>query len=394
MAKTIPTYNNSIYSKKSLSAGIELYNELSKIGEVIYLKKDKVYAITTYDAHVKIVENPEVFTLNNGPALNKPANDVPEQKVSVLGSDGPQQIKRKAWYMRPITQRRIKDIKDSISDSCEQLVQDLGEKKEIEVVKEFAAHIPLEIVSKLIGYPEKGRKKLLDWAFATFNTMGPNNWRTIKSLPSLIFGLARYARTLKEDTVEPGSWSHATFKAIREGKLEEDEGRAIVMGYAIPSLDTTIQAASYMFWLLAKHPKQFEEIKANQALIPGVVNEVIRLSTPVRGFSRYITQDTEIAGYQLEKDNRVVLLWPCANRDARKYPNPHEFDIYRNPTDQLGFGLGTHRCAGEHLAKLELEELLKALCKYASRLETSNPKYFLNNTLQGFQSLSGRVIKS
>jgi len=123
-----------------------------------------------------------------------------------------------------------------------------------------------------------------------------------------------------------------------------------------------------------------------------VVNETIRLGSPVRGFSRYITEDTEVAGYQLKKDNRVVVMWSCANRDARKYPNPHEFDIHRNPEDHLGWGHGVHRCAGEHLARLEMEELLKALCKYASRLEVSNPKYLLNNTLQGFKTLSGRII--
>jgi len=392
MDSSIPVYNKSIYSTQSLRSGMKLYDELSTIGEVIYLKKDKVYAVTSYDAHIKVVENPEIFTLNNGPALNKQANEVPEAKVSVLGSDGPEQLKRKAWYMRPITQKRLKDIKDSIAGSCEQLVQDLAKKDQIEVVKEFAAHIPMEIVSKLIGYPEDGRKKLLDWAFATFNTMGPTNFRTIKSLPGLIFGLAKYARTLNEDSVVPGSWAHATFKAIREGKLEEDEGRAIVMGYAIPSLDTTIQSASSLFWLLAKNPDKFDEIKANPELVRGVVNEVVRHSTPVRGFSRYITRDTQIAGYKLEKDKRVVLLWPCANRDPKKYPNPHDFDIHRNPEDHLGWGHGTHRCAGEHLARLEMEELLKALCKHASRLEVSNPKYFLNNTLQGYRSLSGKVI--
>jgi cytochrome P450 len=89
--------------------------------------------------------------------------------------------------MKPITQRKLKDIKKNISESCENMVQDLAKKNEIEVVKDFAEHIPLEIVSKMIGYPEKGSKKLLDWAFATFNTFGPNNQRTLKSLPGLLF---------------------------------------------------------------------------------------------------------------------------------------------------------------------------------------------------------------
>lgn len=392
MMKQIPVYNKSVFSTKSLASGLQLYKDLSALGDVIYLKKDKVYAVTSYAAHMEVLSDPETFTAAQGVALNKQANEVPEAKVSVLMSEGDEQRKRKAWYMKPITQRKLKDIKDNISESCENMVQDLAKKNEIEVVKDFAAHIPLEIVSKMIGYPEKGSKKLLDWAFATFNTFGPNNLRTLKSLPGLIFGLSKYSRTLNKDNVLPGSWSHATFKAIEEGKLGEDEGRAIVMGYAIPSLDTTIQSATSMFELLAKHPEKFNEIKENPDLIRGVVNEAIRLSSPVRGFSRVITKDTEVAGYQLEKDKRVLMLWSCANRDPKKYPNPDEFDIHRNPEDHLGWGYGNHRCAGEHLARLEMEELLKALCKHASKLEVSNSEPFLNNTLQGYKSMSGKII--
>ena len=390
--KQIPVYNKSVFSTKSLASGLQLYKDLSALGDVIYLKKDKVYAVTSYAAHMEVLSDPETFTAAQGVALNKQANEVPEAKVSVLMSEGDEQRKRKAWYMKPITQRKLKDIKDNISESCENMVQDLAKKNEIEVVKDFAAHIPLEIVSKMIGYPEKGSKKLLDWAFATFNTFGPNNLRTLKSLPGLIFGLSKYSRTLNKDNVLPGSWSHATFKAIEEGKLGEDEGRAIVMGYAIPSLDTTIQSATSMFELLAKHPEKFNEIKENPDLIRGVVNEAIRLSSPVRGFSRVITKDTEVAGYQLEKDKRVLMLWSCANRDPKKYPNPDEFDIHRNPEDHLGWGYGNHRCAGEHLARLEMEELLKALCKHASKLVVSNSEPFLNNTLQGYKSMSGKII--
>lgn len=390
--KQIPTYNKSVFSTKSLASGLQLYKDLSALGDVIYLKKDKVYAVTSYAAHMEVLNDPETFTAAQGVALNKQANEVPEAKVSVLMSEGEEQRKRKAWYMKPITQRKLKDIKDNISESCENMVQDLAKKNEIEVVKDFAAHIPLEIVSKLIGYPEKGSKKLLDWAFNTFNTFGPNNFRTIKSLPSLIFGLSKYSRTLNINNVLPGSWSHATFKAIEDGKLGEDEGRAIVMGYAIPSLDTTIQTATSMFKLLAENPEKFNEIKENPDLIRGVVNEAIRLSSPVRGFSRVVTKDTEVAGYQLEKGKRVLMLWSCANRDPKKYPNPDEFDIHRNPEDHLGWGYGNHRCAGEHLARLEMEELLKALCKHASKLEISNSEPFLNNTLQGYKSMSGKII--
>lgn len=187
MMKQIPVYSKGVFSTKSLASGLQLYKDLSALGDVIYLKKDKVYAVTSYAAHMEVLSDTETFTAAQGVALNKQANEVHEAKVSVLMSEGDEQKKRKAWYMKPITQRKLKDIKKNISESCENMVQDLAKKNEIEVVKDFAEHIPLEIVSKMIGYPEKGSKKLLDWAFATFNTFGPNNQRTLKSLPGLLF---------------------------------------------------------------------------------------------------------------------------------------------------------------------------------------------------------------
>ncbi len=389
MSKEIPVYKKDIYSTKSLKAGNLLYKELQDLGEVVYHKKRKLYLLTSYEAVTTVLRNSKVFSCEGGVALTEATNKA--QDLSPLSMDGTYHAKIKKWYMKPITQKKLRDIKDQISDSSEQLVKDLMQKEKFDVVKDFAAHLPLSIVSKLIGYPEKGRAKLLEWAFASFNTMGPTNWRTIKSLPKLIFGLSKYAQSLTEESVAPGSWSAAMFQAIKKGELSEREGKSIVMGYAIPSLDTTIASVSYMFWELAKNPKQFKEIKANPDLIPGVINEILRLSCPVRGFKRNVTEDYDYKGYTIPKGATIIVLLPGANRDPKKYPNPDTFDVHRNPRDHVAWGFGSHFCAGAHLARLELEELLKALVKHADKLEISEPHYFLNNTLMGFESLTGKL---
>jgi len=185
MVNEIPIYKKDIYSTKALKSGNSLYKELQGMGEVVYHKKRKLYLLTSYEAVTTVLRNAKVFSCEGGVALTEATNKA--QDLSPLSMDGAYHAKLKKWYMRPLTQKKLRDINDQISESSEQLVKRLMQKDKFDVVKDFAAHLPLSIVSKLIGYPEKGRAKLLEWAFASFNTMGPTNWRTIEKVNPLLW---------------------------------------------------------------------------------------------------------------------------------------------------------------------------------------------------------------
>ena len=146
-----------------------------------------------------------------------------------------------------------------------------------------------------------------------------------------------------------------------------------------------------MYWALAKDPKAYQEVRSNPDLIRGVVNEALRLSTPIRGFTRHVNAETTLNSYTIPKKSRILALYASGNLDGKKYPNPDRFDIHRNPEDHLAWGHGVHKCAGMHLARLEMEELLRALCKYVKHLEVGTPTYIVNNVLQGLESAPGKV---
>ena len=388
----IPHFSKSIYAKEVIADQTRVYEKIRATGEIVYLPRNKLYAATSYEAVTTVLENPEIFCSSKGVASNSFFNNLPEVKSNILNVDGDYHLKLKGHFMRPITARKMAALKGQIVEAAEHLVMEVVQKKEFEVVRDFACYLPLTIVGNLVGLPKRGREKMLKWAFASFNTLGPMNWRTISSIPTLVFGLRNYALKLSEKDVELGSWAAGVFEAVRKGNLSIDEGKGMILAYMAPSLDTTIASSAHMFYLLAKHPKLFEEIQANQELVPGVVNEVVRLASPARGFTRYINSDYEYKGLVLPKDSRIAILLPSANRDERKYEHPNSFDIHRNPKDHVGWGHGRHQCGGIHLARLELEELLYALCKYAKRLESGKPKYYINNTIRGFKTLNGRVV--
>jgi cytochrome P450 len=140
--------------------------------------------------------------------------------------------------------------------------------------------------------------------------------------------------------------------------------------------------------MLATHPEQWATLKADRSLIPNAFNETVRLESPIRAFSRVATADTSIGGYDIDAGARVMILYASANRDERFFDRPDEFDITRpNASGHLGFGYGTHGCAGQGLARLEAQAVLQALVTQVETIELGQPVRGMNNLICAWASL-------
>jgi hypothetical protein len=157
---------------------------------------------------------------------------------------------------------------------------------------------------------------------------------------------------------------------IAQGKIDGEEiGGFEAMSYyvivATAGHDTTSSSTGGGMWGLCQFPDQFAKVKADPGLIPGLVDESIRWTTPVKHFMRSATADTELRGRRIAKGDWLMLCYPSGNRDEEVFDNPYAFDIARSPNKHLAFGYGAHLCLGQHLAKMEMrilwEELLGRL---------------------------------
>jgi len=205
-------------------------------------------------------------------------------------------------------------------------------------------------------------------------------------------GLGRYVRDVDRKGVTPGGWADRLFDAADRGDISHTEARAMIIDYVAPALDTTILATGQMLWRLAVTPGAYDAVRGDPSLIPGIVNEAVRLGSPIRGFTRYAAQDFDLDGTVIPKGGRALILFASANRDPDKYPDPDRFDVTRNPRDHVGWGHGSHTCVGMHLARLEMEILLATLIRKVERIETGRPTMAWNNVLQGFARLPARLI--
>jgi cytochrome P450 len=129
-------------------------------------------------------------------------------------------------------------------------------------------------------------------------------------------------------------------------------------------------------------------LQENPSLVSSAFNEIIRLESPLRGFTRYVAEDTELGGAPLSRGSRVLLLFGSANRDERFWQDPESFDIARPGAAQhVGFGHGIHACVGQALSRLEGQSLLEALIRHVDRIEVGEPTWRLHNTIRGIERM-------
>jgi ferredoxin-NADP reductase len=233
---------------------------------------------------------------------------------------------------------------------------------------------------------------MLKWASATFNLFSTENARTIAAfddLKDLRNFLLEYGRPEK---LKPGGWARRIFEVGPERGISFETCAQLMRDYINPSLDTTISVSAQLIRLFAENPGEWDKVRANPDLIGNAVEEAVRVSAPVRGWTRYVAQDSTLAGHDLPAGARVLVMFASANRDPAKYPDPERFDVTRAVHDHVGFGQGVHMCMGMHLARLEMQSLLRALRRRVAQFElTATPEIGLNNSIRAYAKMPVRV---
>jgi hypothetical protein len=156
--------------------------------------------------------------------------------------------------------------------------------------------------------------------------------------------------------------------------------------------DTTSSSVAGGLWALAERPEELAKVKANPSLIPGLVEESIRWTTPVQQFTRVAARDAEVRGQTVRAGEQVALCFPSGNRDEEVFDDPFEFRVDRAPLRHVAFGYGPHQCLGMHLARMEMSIFWEELLPRLQRVELAGqPRLTVTNFVGGLKSLPVRV---
>ena len=388
MATRHPSYTPDLFAPEAIPAPWAHYEALRGLGPLVWLEASDCWATTTHAAAHEVLHSPDLYQSGRGVSLNEAVNKV--LVGSTLNSDAPDHGKRKRVSIRPLMPASLKPLEPTIAAASEALVAGLP--TEVEAISTIARHLPLTIVTELVGLPKGREADMLTWASATFNFMGPDNALARAHAAGL-----KDLRAFIEDPdlpqkLKPEGWAAALFAAEQQGKIPTGWAREQLRDYLNPSLDTTIAAIGYGLWRFAESPDQWDLLRQNPSLIPNAVEEIVRLCTPIRGLSRHVTQDMQALGVDLKQGDRIWVLFASANRDPDVFQAPDTFDISRQTLGHMGFGAGPHFCLGMHLARMEMRNLLLALSKKVRRFHLAGePKIGQNNIIYGLEALPMRL---
>lgn len=385
MGSTSPESDVELHTDEALLDPYPRYKTLRKQGAAVWLTQYNMFALSRYKDVREALGSPKIFSSSKGIALNERMNEALSGPHSggTLCSDAPRHDILRKIIEKPLTPKALAQLRERITTEAEKHVEKLVAKKSFDVATELSQHLPVTIVSELVGLPEEGRERMLDWAPASFDCFGPINQRMKTALP-VLEGMTKYvSQQCVLGKLKQGGWAAMIWEAVDRGEIDPEDCLHLMNDYLVPSLDTTIFATTSAIWLFAKHPEQWDIVRKNPSLIPQAINEAVRLESPIQGFSRVVTQDHEIEGVTLPKGSRALVLYASANRDEQKWDNPEEFNVHNDARGHMGFGFGDHQCVGNNLARLEMRALLAALAKRVKRFELGTVERGLNNILRG-----------
>jgi cytochrome P450 len=379
-----PSSSLELFTTEALLDPFPIYRELRDLGPVVWLEAYNMFVLPRYAEVRHALENWQVFSSAGGVTMNDEMNE--KLRGGLLCSDPPTHDVLRKVIERPLTPKAVSTLRERVTAEAESIVDSLVAKGRFDVATELAPHLPVSIVSELVGLPEEGRERMLDWAPANFDCFGPINERTTAAFP-IVGEMVNYAFTqCVPGKLKPGGWAQMIWDAAEKGEIDPAICPFLMNDYMGPSLDTTIFATISTIWLFARHPDEWEIVRKNPALLPQAINEAIRIESPIQAFSRYVAQDHEIDGVLLPRGSRAIVLFGSANRDERKWGDPENFRVMRSATNEhLGFGFGEHQCVGNNLARMEIRALLAALAKRVTRFELHEMERGVNNVLRGIR---------
>ncbi|OXE35579.1 MAG: cytochrome P450 [Phenylobacterium zucineum] len=317
---------------------------------------DRSSVMTTIDADRKVRE-----MMGGSPHLVR----------SLVQMDNPDHLAYRRLTQGSFMPQNLRALETRIRDLARTAIDNMAAQgSTCDFARDVAFLYPLHVVMEVIGVPEADEPRMLKLTQELFGSADPDLNRTgaasqdtdagVDTIQSVVMDFMLYFNAITED--RRANPRNDLASVIANGTVHgQPLGHLEAMSYYIIAAtaghDTTSATTAGALWALAENPEQFAKVKADPALIPGLIEESIRWVTPVKHFMRTATDDAVLAGQKIAKGDWMMLSYPSGNRDEAVFKNPYDFDVERTPNKHLAFGYGAHVCLGQHLARMEMRIL-------------------------------------
>jgi len=327
---------------------------------------------------------------------------------TLITADPPRHTRYRRLVSKAFSPRTIAGHEDLIRSVATRLIGSFPRSGRIEFVESFALPLPIEVIAEVLNVPDDRLADFKRWSDDTVLGFGgePSFEELLEAAKGVNELQEYFAEAIDERRSRPRGdlLSNLLAAHIDDDDPDIDDTRSldtpeilsIIQQLLVGGNETTTKLLTETMLHLAESPEQWRNLKADPSLIPGTVEETLRLTSPAQGMWRVATRDVELGGVHIAKGSRLVIAYGSANRDETVFDDPDRFDPNRdNFGDHLAFGKGTHFCVGAALARLETRVALEEII---SRVETfslpDSNDYVYNESflLRGLLSLDIDIV--
>jgi len=364
----------------------------------------ELWLITRHDDLVWLTRHHELFSsavFKNDPRPAYPPIDESDlglydyvrnyQGDQFIQHDRPEHLEMRRVMHSYFTPKSMEAWRPFVREAVKDLLDEAEKKGSMDVMRDLATPLPVLVIAEMMGVPKAERPYIRQLAEKLLY-IGRGEYDRMKPLTEGMRGMIEYVSPLVDKRkVDPGDdFISVLARGEKQGIFTRHQVLVNTSLLLLAGHETTINLLCNGTLAFTRHPDQWELLKEDPAgRAKQATEECLRYDSPVVSIQRIATEDVEMRGKVLRKDDRVRWFISSANRDPEAFPNPETFDIFRHPNQHVAFGSGTHHCLGATLARVEGQEVFKALAERfpGLRAETEDLEYQPSITFRSLKAL-------
>ncbi|OBB46669.1 cytochrome P450 [Mycobacterium sp. 852002-51961_SCH5331710] len=364
------------FSQEYFDGPWEIYRRLREEAPVYYSEEHDFYALSRHEDVAAAYKDFATYSSAYGLDLSTIRADEPIVAKMIILMDPPEHRHMRSLVNKVFTPRAIEAMRPMVTETIDRYITK-ADPKHFDVVSEFSAFFPVEVITQMLGVPEEHRQQVREWVDTSLHRepgqvdMSEEGMQAVAQAMGLYYELIQKRRAdPRDDMFSRLIAAEITREDGQKESLDDFEiaGFATLLGGA--GAETVTKLVGNAAVTFARHPEQWQKLLDDRSKIPAAVEELLRYEPPVHYNVRRSIREVTLHGVTIPEGKPVFLLQASAHRDPDAFTDPDTFDIDRNRTEaqNLGFGYGIHSCLGAALARMEtavaLERLLDLIPHY------------------------------
>ena len=365
------------FSEEFFTDPYPTYRRMREEAPVYYNEEHDFYALTRHQDVAAAFKDHQTYSSARGIDLAMVKNDnLPAEATSMIFMDPPEHRRMRSLVNKVFTPRAITALQDTVTELIEYHLARV-DARQFDVVADFSALFPVEVISTILGVPAEHRQQIRHWVDTSLHRepgqieMNEANWEAVTRAGAFYFNLIQERRAQPQDDM---------ISALIAAEVNRDDGGTTqlgdieITGFATllggAGAETVTKLVGNAMVQFARNPEQWQQLLDDRGKLPAAIEEVLRYEAPAQYNVRFSLKHVHLHGVTIPAGKPVFLLGGSANRDPDAFTDADKFDIDRDRTEaqNLGFGYGVHSCLGAALARMEsaiaLERLLDLMPRY------------------------------